>query len=358
MSRLLYIFGRAVGAWQDWRDRLEDASGRRVAVLALTMAYVVGLAVMLLGTALGADRAVFWSVTAFLPPLGWLVPLLVLAPLAALWHRWLLVVDAACVVLVLGPFMGFCLGHPREVPPGGVAVRVGTINDGTNLGTSPMPWLTARAPDLVAVQEVNRQGPELAAVLPGFTAETIGEYLLLSRWPLSEVGVPEGLDGEPAPYAARCVVEHPARRFVLYTVHLPTRRDIFGDFRGRGLFDGGTWARAREDLAERRRLAQALLARIEEETLPVIVAGDFNFTPLSVSHDRFSASLTDAFASAGRGYGFTVPGITRNPVGLYRPWLRLDYVFAGPAWEVLSAEVEPARQSQHRAMLAELWLGE
>ena len=40
--------------------------------------------------------------------------------------------------------------------------------------------------------------------------------------------------------------------------------------------------------------------------------------------------MTDAFTRAGRGWGLTFPGVTRNPLTVFGPWLRLDYFFVGP----------------------------
>jgi hypothetical protein len=66
----------------------------------------------------------------------------------------------------------------------------------------------------------------------------------------------------------------------------------------------------------------------------------------------FSGELRDAFAECGRGYGFTFPGFTRNPLSLFQPWLRLDYLFAGRGFRPCYVRTEPGRPSQHRAVAA------
>jgi vancomycin resistance protein VanJ len=71
-------------------------------------------------------------------------------------------------------------------------------------------------------------------------------------------------------------------------------------------------------------------------------------------HRVVAWGLLDAFEQAGRGFGFTFPCDTGNPLTLGGPWLRIDYVLAGPGWHANDCRVEPDRRSQHRAVVATL----
>jgi endonuclease/exonuclease/phosphatase (EEP) superfamily protein YafD len=99
--------------------------------------------------------------------------------------------------------------------------------------------------------------------------------------------------------------------------------------------------------AEVERLAEA----IDRETLPVIVAGDFNEGPFSWAYRRLSrvaggGMRQDAFHVAGRGDGRTYSG--------RRPVVRIDYVLADPAFEVVDAVVPATTISDHRPLLVRL----
>ncbi|MEG4944574.1 hypothetical protein [Microcoleus sp. F4-D5] len=50
---------------------------------------------------------------------------------------------------------------------------------------------------------------------------------------------------------------------------------------------------------------QDLVQRVERETLPVIVAGDFNMTDETQDYDRVQKVMQDAFRKSGFGFGFT-----------------------------------------------------
>lgn len=91
---------------------------------------------------------------------------------------------------------------------------------------------------------------------------------------------------------------------------------------------------------------RTLRARIDEEALPVIVAGDLNATPNNWDYRIMRQQRTDAFAAAGVG-----PGRTYHA---RRPLVRIDYVLADSAFEIVSAHVPDVRFSDHRPVVARL----
>lgn len=72
---------------------------------------------------------------------------------------------------------------------------------------------------------------------------------------------------------------------------------------------------------------------------PVLLCGDFNDTPSSWAYHRIAALLNDAFLQKGTGIGATYAG----PL----PFLRIDYLFTGKPFTVLSYKKYNIRLSDH-----------
>ncbi len=100
--------------------------------------------------------------------------------------------------------------------------------------------------------------------------------------------------------------------------------------------------------AYQRRAAEVeqIVARVEAETLPVLLSGDFNATPDNWTYRQLAQGRTDAFRVAGSGWGGTYRAD--------RPLVRIDFVLADPAWEVVTAHVPAVEFSDHRPVVARL----
>ena len=101
-------------------------------------------------------------------------------------------------------------------------------------------------------------------------------------------------------------------------------------------------------------LERDLLSVFQHEKRPFLAVGDFNMPDHGYAYHLFAGQLTDAAKRAGRGYGFTLPGTTRNPLSLFGPWLRIDYIFSSAALKPIYCRTEDWRKSQHRAVAARL----
>jgi endonuclease/exonuclease/phosphatase family metal-dependent hydrolase len=116
----------------------------------------------------------------------------------------------------------------------------------------------------------------------------------------------------------------------------------------------------------RNRNADNINRFVDEYDVPAIVAGDANDVSLNDAHRSLvNAGLQDVWTTAGFGLGHTFPGNespgTSRPYvcGFYVPeWLiRIDYIFASPEWEVLSAHIARTDgYSDHRGVVAFLRL--
>jgi vancomycin resistance protein VanJ len=108
---------------------------------------------------------------------------------------------------------------------------------------------------------------------------------------------------------------------------------------------------------------QDLVQRVERETLPVIVAGDFNMTDETQDYDRVQKVMQDAFRKSGWGFGFTWPQgwelkllVKRSNWRLNYPVCRIDYIWYSKHWGAKSSSVLEATESDHLPIAAELIL--
>lgn len=165
----------------------------------------------------------------------------------------------------------------------------------------------------------------------------------------------EGID-PGASIALRTRLRWDGRDLVVYNVHLRS-------FGGDKPWQDSTvvWTRPRTWLpylrlyrrVYRQRAAEVdrLAERIAAETLPVVVAGDFNSTADNWSYWRLRTAggvdRTDAYREAGgRAWGRTYHAA--------RPLVRIDYVLADPALAVTAASVGDVAFSDHRPVSVRL----
>lgn len=90
--------------------------------------------------------------------------------------------------------------------------------------------------------------------------------------------------------------------------------------------------------------AQTVKTKINESPYPVIVAGDFNDTPVSYSYRKIRKGLEDSFVSAGYGAGFTYKG-------KYPP-NRIDYILFDNSLECKQFDILKVKYSDHYPIIA------
>lgn len=107
-----------------------------------------------------------------------------------------------------------------------------------------------------------------------------------------------------------------------------------------------------------RRLKRAYLKRNEQVdilyshtqtvSIPYVVAGDFNDTPLSYSVNRLSSGMTNAFVEKGEGLGVTYNGAFPN--------FQIDYILASQEFKVKNFQIVPHKLSDHFPIWSDLQL--
>jgi vancomycin resistance protein VanJ len=329
---------------------------------ALNGLYAVFLLLLLLFMRAVGERHWLSAFCLFVPGQVWLLPLGLLTPLTLLFVRRWMWVQLGCVLLVaFGFYQWEWSWRPTPKQPVMVVMSNNYGQNGRHSFTAFQEWAS---PDVIALQECPGQAGRLARGFTNYQARAISQFILLSRIPILNAGVVPVYDQNGQPVAAWFELSFQSRTVVVYNVHMPTPRRELYQTRGLGLFaalagvgqEHTRLGKYREGLennwSNRIDLAERLVTQLRKENRPMIVAGDFNMNSHGYVYRVVSADLRDAFAERGRGYGLTFPGYTRNPLTLFGPWLRIDYLFAGRGFRPVFYQAEEDRKSQHRAIMA------
>lgn len=155
---------------------------------------------------------------------------------------------------------------------------------------------------------------------------------------------------------ARVELRRDSAAFVLYNLHLTTH-GARKPWRERAFSwrHPSTWrpyvGQLRRSHLRRAAEADSLRARLDRETDPLLVAGDFNATPHEWVFGRIAGArggLTDVLGRAGRGWNATFH--SRWPV------VRIDHVLASSEWAVVSAHRPRVAASDHLPVAVRLRL--
>jgi vancomycin resistance protein VanJ len=204
-------------------------------------------------------------------------------------------------------------------------------------------WLLEQSADILLLQELPQALPALEAAYPYHEYNPDQTYALFSRYPI-ELGSEFDLLGEAQ---QRFILNVDGQNIALYNIHLlmplNEREREFLLFR----YDE---SRRNQQIAE-------LLTAVEAETIPVLVAGDFNMSEWSPIYSSLSARLQDAYRVSSWGLGATWPGGASEELPDFLPRLaRLDYLWYSRGFEAISAYVGSALGSDHLPLVVEMRL--
>jgi len=333
----------------------------RFSLIGLSTAYFILLALVLAGVEWFAEYLLPLWLLLFAPTALLLLPIALLAVFAIRYrHPRLLVAYAACVLLVAFGFNRYRFSGSVSPTPKTFTVISHNIGQGNRWAfEEAFPGLN---PDAVLLQDASGRQAVYSRRYPDLHMKNVAQFLLLSRHEIEQASLVQDALWRKRPVAARFVIRVEDRSVVLFNVHLPTPRRSLAHALSKSVAKEMLWISDaptddypsyRSWLDARLELARQLGEVFARERLPFLVGGDFNTPDHGVVYRRFAGRLTDAHASAGRGWGFTFPG---NGDGMLArvlgPWLRLDYLFAGPGWKPVDCRVAMDAQSQHRAVLA------
>jgi vancomycin resistance protein VanJ len=304
----------------------------------------------LTGAALYVPRIVFAS------PL----PFLVLALVAQrLWRP--LATQAVAALLLLFPLMGLQPPRPSARKAGAPAVRVLSYN--VNVGAAGYAGIVGEiehyAPDVVFLQELGdpreigeRLGARFASV------RATGQFMVATRYRIVSEADPEKVLYEGRARSARFtqyVIESPLGLVAFYNVHPISPRSGLLALRGGGVLSKLRIGRLpsefhagplRAETGLREAQVRDFAEAASRESLPVVIAGDTNLPGLSWILNRYLSRYEDAFASAGRGFGYTFP--------TGQPWMRIDRILATSDFRVVGFDVGRSMASDHHCVVADL----
>lgn len=106
----------------------------------------------------------------------------------------------------------------------------------------------------------------------------------------------------------------------------------------------------RKAFIKREQQANIVSEEIAQSPYPVILCGDFNDPPNSYAYFKIKDSLQDAFLKKGFGIGRTYSRIS--------PTLRIDYIFASPAFKINDFYRIKKVLSDHYPIVAEIKIGD
>ncbi len=369
INKILYHFGRMIA------DAAEhgDLGGVIWRVLGhvtflLSVAYSIVCVTLWLVVSWVGERNITTAFLQYLPPFAWLLPFLLLLPLALVFQRRCFVSLLALVALLVWGWLGYELRSTPSETASQKELTVMTYNRGQHMNQSLQPFKNAIHPDLLVFQDASgrAEGFLRSEDYAEFRhALSVGEFTLLSRFPILESNLVRDSDNSTA-RAARFVIDWNGRAISVYAVHLNTPREVLSSYM-RGAFLWGVLGLPGTPLAAKRLEyqkfwdhqiadAQRLISAAKEDANPTILAGDFNAPHTGYIHRQITQHFGDAHDSSGHGFGYTFPGATRNPLSLGGPWLRIDYIFYDHQWEAIDCITEEGRGSQHRAVAARLRL--
>ncbi|HRX85018.1 MAG TPA: endonuclease/exonuclease/phosphatase family protein [Phycisphaerae bacterium] len=309
--------------------------------VALLVAYVVPI------TAL-APRSLLFKLTALaylVRTLALHAGLVLLVPLgvALVLRRWRL---AAFVALVVAWCVGPALWdyRPRAAHAiQGESLRIMTCNllRSNHHADAIAAEILAANPDVVCFQECARHWhtdltERLGARYPyrAFVPRLydMGLAIYAQRPFIGEVEKSDFRDDPPA-QPLRVVIEVAGRQVALYNLHM---------------FQ--PWPPA--TMACHLRQLAGVRARLARETLPTILAGDFNATPTSATLAAYAGmNLTDAWDIAGWGRGSTWPDV---PLFRHLPGIRIDHVCLSPQLTCTRCAVGRGAGSDHHPVIADV----
>jgi vancomycin resistance protein VanJ len=235
-----------------------------------------------------------------------------------------------------------------------ITFNILTINDQAH---EVAKWLRASEANIILLQELDPQDADYFITIFSdtyFHDSLPGNQLTLSTYPVLSSETIE-LAGW---WVRRLVVDIEGQLVAVYNIHLALpiqdNSHIFvpvdNGFVQLALKYNPTWRDTQTGI---------LLEVLAEETLPYIVAGDFNTSDQSIIYNRLVHSMNDAFLKAGIGLGATWPTsiATRLPESV-PPFVRIDYIWHSDELRSLSAEVGPSLGSDHLPLSAALALND
>jgi endonuclease/exonuclease/phosphatase family metal-dependent hydrolase len=255
-------------------------------------------------------------------PLVVMAALVILVGVAAV-RREVLVLPAAVSVAILGlvTIVGPRMPHTGPAPSSPIRlVSANVYVYNTTPGAAVDAMIAAGADVEVAVETSPAFRTFIEERDAGHPYSTVdGQLVVRSRYPVAAMTDPPGV---PARRILRLTVEGPTGPFVLDAVHAlnPLSESTFANQL--------VWVKR-------------LRAAASRESLPVVMAGDFNMSDRQLGYRLLTTDLRDAITAAGWGH-------STYPDGIWAPLLlRIDHVVMPQDWCAARSRIVDIPGSDH-----------
>jgi len=312
-------------------------------------------------------RLIFWDrlssvalISTFLPLILFPTFLLPIIGVSIIKKRWFSIISAlACILLISWLHIKYFSPAPINITDSQPSLKILSHNVGWYTTQSPtlVKLIQQHKPDIIFLQEIVDKHIERAFTwLKADYPYQIGipPVGILSKYPIVSSEILH-LAGHPETQQ-RAIIKFNQQEIVIYNMQAT-----------------GPWFKIYKKLrflkipvykyGKRAPEIQDLVQRLEQETLPVIVAGDFNMTDETQDYYNLQKVMQDSFRKSGFGFGFTWPHgwelkflVKSSNWKLNYPVCRIDYIWYSQYWGAKSSSVLEATESDHLPVEAELIL--
>ena len=312
-------------------------------------------------------KLIFWDrlsiialITTFIPLIFFPTFLLPIIGLSIIKKKGFTIISAiACIILISWLHIKYFSPKPINITNSQPSIKVLSHNLNWYKTQSPtlLKLINQQKPDIIFLQEIVKKHTERAFTwLKADYPYQIGtpRVGILSKYPIVSSEILH-LAGHRETQQ-RAIIKFNQQEVVIYNMQAT-----------------GPWLRISKKLrflkipvykyGKRSPEIQDLVQRVEKETLPVIVAGDFNMTDETQDYYNVQKVMQDSFRKSGFGFGFTWPHgwelkllVKSSNWRLNYPVCRIDYIWYSKHWGAKSSSVLEATESDHLPVAAELIL--
>lgn len=328
----------------------------RAGVTSLALLSLACSVLLCLGLWAGPERLWLFSLAQFAPYPVFLLPSLAVLVVACFAGRLAFLSASAATLLVVTYVMGLSV-HVTAADRHDLRVMTFNIKDYITLqqrsGAGTLAREIARHdPDVLLLQDARAdnapdEDTKWKQIFDGREAYTFGQYVIASRLPMRDCHVGWISFRDERHSYATCTIRVAETDVDFVSVHFTTPRGGLTATRSNPIAGFREW---RENIDDRMTQARTLAADIAHSAHPVIIGGDLNAPARSmVIRTLEDAGLTDAFSSAGLGYGYTWGHSLRTRF----PFLRIDHIMSSRELEAVDCRVGLASGSAHHPVIAD-----
>ncbi|HJN17719.1 MAG TPA: endonuclease/exonuclease/phosphatase family protein [Armatimonadota bacterium] len=290
-----------------------------------------------------------WSVyITYAPPLAYLViPAIVLAIAALSLDRiaimWGIGCAALCLVTVAMPSLQ--LRSPQVSEARTIRVVTWNVHSAVDRIDEFRTVVAELDPDIICLQEA--WSKRFRGIMPGADGFRSNSMLILTKGEIVDTEIIDPrLEDEPTrrdpPVAT---ISLPQGEVSICCVHFYSYQlaGVVRDARKKS-----AWRQIGRTATRRAGQMAAVVEWLDRQTGPAIIAGDFNNPPRGRIYSELADRLTDSFARAGTGFGWSFPRA--------RPVIRIDYVWTSEDLTPISCKALATGPSDHRPVVADIAL--